>query len=64
MKKKKKLDPAIIKAREEKKRKRLEKQIRKLEKGAKQLKPIEECEVPLSLLDEKKYVLFHRNVYE
>lgn len=50
------MDPAIIRAREEKKKRRIEKQIRKLEKGAKQLKPIDECEVPLSLLDEKKYV--------
>lgn len=55
LKKKKKLDPAIIRAREERKKKRIEKQIRKLEKGAKQLKPIEECEVSLSLLDEKKH---------
>lgn len=54
MKKKKRIDPAIIKAREDKKKRRLEKQIRKLEKGARQLKPIEECEVSLTLLDEKK----------
>lgn len=54
MKKKKKLDPAIVRAREEKKRRRIEKQIRRLEKSARQLKPIDECEVPLALLDEKK----------
>ncbi|KAJ8969100.1 hypothetical protein NQ317_002522, partial [Molorchus minor] len=36
-----------------KKKKKNEKQIRRLEKNARQLKPIEECEVPLSLLDEK-----------
>ncbi len=54
LKKKKKLDPAIIKQREERKRKKLEKQIRRLEKNARQLKPIDELEVPLNLIDEKK----------
>uniref|UniRef100_A0A0K8SNV1 Large ribosomal subunit protein mL40 n=1 Tax=Lygus hesperus TaxID=30085 RepID=A0A0K8SNV1_LYGHE len=53
LKKKKKLDPQIIKQREERKRKRLEKQIRRLEKNAKQLKPIEECEIPMEILNEK-----------
>lgn len=56
LKKKKKLDPAVLKAREERKRKKLEKQIRKLERSEKQLKPIEECEVALTLLDEQKLV--------
>ncbi|XP_056637555.1 39S ribosomal protein L40, mitochondrial [Diorhabda sublineata] len=51
LKKKKKLDPAIIKAREERKKRKIEKQIRRLEKNARQLKPIEECEVPLEILD-------------
>lgn len=54
LKKKKKLDPAIIKAREERRKKKIEKQIRRLEKNAKQLKPIDECEVSLTLTDEKK----------
>ncbi|KAJ3665989.1 hypothetical protein Zmor_001451 [Zophobas morio] len=54
LKKKKRVDPAVLKAREERKKKKIEKQIRRLEKNARQLKPIEECEVPLSLLDEKK----------
>ncbi|EFA07359.2 large ribosomal subunit protein mL40 [Tribolium castaneum] len=54
LKKKKKLDPAVIKAREDRKKKKIEKQIRRLEKHARQFKPIEECEVPLTLLDEKK----------
>ncbi|CAH0756514.1 unnamed protein product [Diatraea saccharalis] len=52
MKKKKKIDPAIIKAREERRRKKIEKQIRRLQKNARQLKPIEEMEVPLHLFDE------------
>lgn len=54
MKKKKRLDPAVLKAREDRKKKKIEKQIRRLEKHARQLKPIEECEVSINLLDEKK----------
>ncbi|PSN33246.1 39S ribosomal protein L40 [Blattella germanica] len=54
LKKKKRIDPAVIKQREERKKKRLEKQIRRLEKNARQLKPIDELEVPLSVLDHKK----------
>lgn len=56
LKKKKKMDPAVIKAREDRRRKKLEKQIRRLEKNARQLKPIEELEVPLTLIDEKELV--------
>ncbi|KAF5280077.1 hypothetical protein FQA39_LY18161 [Lamprigera yunnana] len=51
LKKRKKLDPAILRAREERKKKKLERQIRKLERNARQLKPIEECEIPLSVLN-------------
>ncbi|KAK5647545.1 hypothetical protein RI129_002437 [Pyrocoelia pectoralis] len=54
LKKKKRLDPAIVKAREERRKRKLEKQIRRLEKNARQLKPIEECEIPLALLDNRK----------
>lgn len=54
LKKKKKIDPAVIKAREDRKRKKLEKQIRKLEKNSRQLKPIEDLETPLTLIDEKE----------
>ena len=54
LKKKKRIDPAVLKQREERKKKRLEKQIRRLEKNARQLKPIDELEVPLSLLDHLK----------
>ncbi|BET02628.1 ribosomal protein L40 [Nesidiocoris tenuis] len=53
LKKKKRLDPAILKAREERKKKRLEKQIRRMEKNAKQLKPVEECEVPLEIVNNR-----------
>ncbi|EDV49530.1 39S ribosomal protein L40, mitochondrial [Drosophila erecta] len=53
LKKKKKLDPQIVKQREDRKKKKIEKQIRRLEKNARQLKPVEELEVPLELIDEK-----------
>ncbi|EDW15590.1 uncharacterized protein Dmoj_GI22697 [Drosophila mojavensis] len=53
LKKKKKLDPQIIKQREDRKKKKIEKQIRRLEKNARQLKPVEELEVPLDLIDNK-----------
>ncbi|KAJ2953410.1 hypothetical protein O0L34_g1000 [Tuta absoluta] len=52
MKKKKKVDPQIVKAREERRKKKIEKQIRRLEKNARQLKPIDEMEVPLHLMDQ------------
>lgn len=51
LKKKKRVDPAIIKAREDKRKRRLEKQIRRLEKNARQTKPMDECEVPLVLVN-------------
>ncbi|XP_012285332.1 39S ribosomal protein L40, mitochondrial [Orussus abietinus] len=54
MKRKKKMDPAIIRQREERKKKKLEKQIRRLEKNVKQLKPIMELEVPIKLIDERQ----------
>lgn len=43
----------MIKARDERRKKKLEKQIRRLEKNARQLKAIDELEVPLVLIDEK-----------
>lgn len=46
------MDPALIRAREERKRRKLEKSIRRLEKHAKQLKPIHEVEVTTKMLDE------------
>lgn len=53
LKKKKKIDPAVIKARDDRRKKKLEKQIRRLEKNARQMKPIDELEIPLVLIDEK-----------
>ncbi|XP_030376348.1 39S ribosomal protein L40, mitochondrial isoform X2 [Scaptodrosophila lebanonensis] len=54
LKKKKKLDPQIIKQREDRRKKKIEKQIRRLEKNARQLKPVEELEVPMELIQEKQ----------
>ncbi|KAK9498164.1 hypothetical protein O3M35_004042 [Rhynocoris fuscipes] len=54
LKKKKRLDPAIIKQREERKKRRLEKQIRRLEKNVRQFKPISECEIPLEIINNRK----------
>lgn len=53
-KKKKRLDPALIKAREDRARRKLSKAIRRLEKNARQLKPIDENEIPDTLNDEKE----------
>ncbi|KAL8598376.1 hypothetical protein ACOMHN_032653 [Nucella lapillus] len=44
MKKKKKVDPAVLLTRENKKRKKIEKQMKRLEKLGQRLKPIEEIE--------------------
>lgn len=48
------MDPAIIRAREERKKKKIEKEIRRLEKQVKQLKSINETEIPLKLTDERE----------
>lgn len=52
LKKKKKLDPMIVRQKEERRKKKIEKMIRRLEKNAGQLKPIDELEVPRSILQE------------
>lgn len=53
LKKKKRIDPAVIKMREERKKRKIEKQIKKLEKVGNKLKPIDELEVPPRLLKEQ-----------
>lgn len=50
LKKKKRLDPAIIKARLDRRKKKIEKAIRRLQKNSRQLKPIEEVEKPKVLM--------------
>jgi len=52
LKKKKRIDPAVVRAREDRKRRRLEKAIRRLEKSARQLKPLAELEVPRNVRTE------------
>jgi len=59
LKKKKKIDPAIIRAREDRKKKKIEKQIKRLEKNSQQLKPIDELEVPPTVFDTLQYVIFY-----
>lgn len=50
------MDPNIIRAREERKKKKLMKQIRRMEKSSKQLKPLFEVEIPPELISRKQYV--------
>ncbi|KAK8722220.1 hypothetical protein OTU49_012331 [Cherax quadricarinatus] len=52
LKKKKKLDPMLVRHKEERRKKKIEKAIRRLEKNAGQLKPLEELEVPRTVLQE------------
>lgn len=52
LKKKKRMDPSIIKMREERRKKKLEKQIRRLQKVVQTLKPIEEIEQSKTLMKE------------
>ncbi|KAL0111890.1 hypothetical protein PUN28_013238 [Cardiocondyla obscurior] len=54
LKRKKRMDPAIIRAREERRKRKIEKQIRRLQKQAKQLKPVSELEIESKLIDEKQ----------
>lgn len=63
MKKKKKLDPQIVKARLDRRKRKIEKQIRRLQKNARQLKPIDEIEIPKALLNpaDRKYIMQYCN---
>lgn len=54
LKKKKKVDPALVKSREERRKRRVEKEIKKLKKTAQQLKPIDELEIPFNLISQKE----------
>lgn len=57
LKKKKRMDPAILRAREARRQRKLEKQIRRLLKNARQLKPIDECQVPICIVDKPRYCM-------
>ena len=52
-KKKNKIDPAVIKAREEKRKKRLVKALKKLNRKERMPKPVSEMDVPQVLLKER-----------
>ncbi|MPC46064.1 hypothetical protein E2C01_039773 [Portunus trituberculatus] len=52
LKKKKRIDPMIIRQKEERRKKKIEKMIRRLEKNAGQLKPIDELEVPHAVVQQ------------
>ncbi|KAG7173864.1 39S ribosomal protein L40, mitochondrial-like [Homarus americanus] len=52
LKKKKKLDPQLVRQKEERRKRKIEKAIRRLEKNAGQLKPVDELEVPPAILQE------------
>ena len=54
MKRKRRLDPQILKRRVERKKKKLEKAIKRLSKIAKTPKPILEMEIPPAIYMEKK----------
>lgn len=54
MKKQKRVDASIIRAKTEKKKAKIDKMIRKLQRAKRHLKPIEECEEPEWLEEEKK----------
>lgn len=58
LKKKKRIDPAILRMREERRKRRIEKGIRQLKRHAKKYKPIEELEVSPTL--QKELGLRHR----
>lgn len=60
LKKKKRLDPAILRMREERRKRRIEKGIRLLKKHAKKYKPIEEMEVSPKL--QKEIGMRHRSL--
>lgn len=60
MRKRKKADPAITKLREERKRKKIWRDIKRLTKLQNQLKPLDEMEVPYALVDEPESVSFFK----
>lgn len=57
------MDPSIIREREERKKKKLAKAIRQLEKRAHLLKPIDEANVSMVLITEKELVIHPLNAY-
>lgn len=56
MKRKKKGDPQVEKLKAERKRKRLWRECKRLMKMEKQLKPLEEMEIPYKIVDNRECV--------
>ncbi|KAK3923086.1 39S ribosomal protein L40, mitochondrial [Frankliniella fusca] len=54
LKKRVKMDPGQIRLKEEKRKRKLEKEIRRLRKFAQTLKPIEESQLPLHIQDQRE----------
>ncbi|XP_063991678.1 large ribosomal subunit protein mL40 [Diachasmimorpha longicaudata] len=54
LKKKRRIDPAVVRQREMRKQRKIEKAIRRLEKHARQLKPVSEVEPAFKLVDDMK----------
>lgn len=51
------LDQSTIRVRDERRKRRIEKEIKRLQKFTATLKPIEEMQLPLKVQDEYEYVL-------
>lgn len=58
LKKKKRIDPTILKERAEKRIRRMQRDIRRLEKVAKKYKPISELEVPRKIYRDRYNAFF------
>lgn len=56
LKKRKRIDPQVLRAREEKRKRRLEREIRQLEKLQRCPRPIEEARMPPSIYYDREYV--------
>lgn len=60
MKKRKRIDPKVVQARLDRRKRKIEKQIRRLQKNARQLKPIDEIEIPKAIWnrEDRKYAFY------
>lgn len=63
LKKKKRIDPTILKERAEKRIRRMQRDIRRLEKVAKKYKPISELEVPRKIYRDRYSALCFLYIY-
>ena len=58
MKRQKKVDPEVAKVREARKRKKLEREIRQMQKHSKKPKPVEEMTIDVKSAKNLQYVIF------